>query len=182
MGYWQKRIVCDPVHTQANFTAKHREISIVRGVFTESFGEIELNSDTEEGLTFDNMVDCYFGIIANSLSTGNSIRDAHIKSSEFLDVDNFSHIMFHGDSFEKINDTEYIAYGNLHMIGRVERVSAKINIVYDENQDIDFFKVTANIKRSDWNMIIFSDFFMVGDEIEIEVTTEVTTHTQYWEN
>src|SRR5882762_9213665 len=71
----------DPVHSEVSFAARHMMVSKVRGRFTSFSGEI---------VTAANFLDSSVAasIDLASVTTSNDQRDGHVRSADFLDVDN----------------------------------------------------------------------------------------------
>src|SRR6476469_10593001 len=72
----------DPVHSTAEFKVKHMMISNVRGHFSRLSGVLTLD---ESEVTKSN-VDA--SIEAASIDTRDDQRDTHLRSADFLDVEN----------------------------------------------------------------------------------------------
>src|ERR1700724_3134808 len=78
----------DPAHTVAEFKVKHMMISNVKGQFAKVTGVLSLD---ESDLT-DSRVEAL--IEAASIETRDAQRDAHLKSADFFDVENFPTLHF----------------------------------------------------------------------------------------
>lgn len=77
----------DPAHSEVLFTVRHLMIAKVRGNFTGLHGSVTLG-------TGDVPTAVVAVIDANSVSTREETRDAHLRSDDFLDVANFPEIRF----------------------------------------------------------------------------------------
>src|SRR5947209_17252203 len=71
----------DPMHTQVEFSAKHMGIMTVKGAFTGVSAVIDFNEDDFTASSVEATID------ARTLSTHDDRRDAHLKSADFLDVE-----------------------------------------------------------------------------------------------
>jgi polyisoprenoid-binding protein YceI len=103
-GYVAGTWAIDPVHSDISIVARHFMVSKVRGHFREFTGSIvtgesPLNSTATATIK------------AASVDTNNDQRDGHIRSADFLDVENFPEITFtstgvrqHGDDFKLDGD------------------------------------------------------------------------------
>jgi polyisoprenoid-binding protein YceI len=82
-GKWQ----IDAAHSEVAFVVRHMVVAKVRGRFTQFQGEIVSAADPSES-TVSVTID------AASIDTSNEQRDGHVKSADFLDVENFPEITF----------------------------------------------------------------------------------------
>jgi polyisoprenoid-binding protein YceI len=83
-GTW----VIDAAHTNIGFTARHLMVSKVRGKFDAFEGGFTID-DANVGASSANLT-----IQAASIDTNSADRDGHLKSAEFLDVENFPTLTF----------------------------------------------------------------------------------------
>jgi polyisoprenoid-binding protein YceI len=94
----------DPVHSTVGFVARHLVASKVRGRFTDFTGTITIGA-TPETSSVQAVVQ------AASITTDNEMRDGHLKSADFLDLENSPTLTFKstkvsakGDDFELVGD------------------------------------------------------------------------------
>src|SRR6187401_348416 len=73
----------DPAHTDVLFSAKHMMVTTVRGKFHEVTGSITVDEDDPTSATGS------FTINVASLNTGVEPRDAHLRSADFFDADQY---------------------------------------------------------------------------------------------
>ncbi len=103
--------VFEPGHTSAEFRARHMMVSWVRGHFKNVHGTLEFNSgDPARSST-------HLTINASDIWTGDPERDTHLRSADFLDVENHPHITFKSTGVDLIGDNEYKVSGNLTIRG-----------------------------------------------------------------
>src|ERR1700733_3777256 len=82
-GTWE----IDPVHSEVSFVVRHMVVSKVRGRFDRFGGTIITDEDlarSSVNVTID----------ASSVNTNEPTRDNHVRSADFLDVENFPNITF----------------------------------------------------------------------------------------
>ena len=77
----------DPSHTSVGFVARHLMVTKVRGRFAEVSGSFTV-AETPEESTVEAVVQ------AASIDTRSEDRDAHLRSADFLDVDQFPTLEF----------------------------------------------------------------------------------------
>ncbi len=99
-GTWQ----IDPVHTEVSFVIRHMMVSKVRGRFDTFEGSI-VTAEDPTASTATASIDL------TSINTGNQMRDDHIRSADFFDVENHPTMTFTstalrpaGDAFELDGD------------------------------------------------------------------------------
>ncbi|HEY3369906.1 MAG TPA: YceI family protein [Prolixibacteraceae bacterium] len=141
----------DPVHSEIGFKVKHLMITNVRGTFKEF--DASIYTTGEDFMTSE--ID--FWMNPASVDTGDADRDAHLKSADFFDVENYKQIHFLGNTYEKVdNDGSYELYGEL----TIKDVTRQIKL------DVEFggvmkdpwgnhkagFTINGKIKRKDWGL------------------------------
>jgi polyisoprenoid-binding protein YceI len=82
-GTWE----IDSVHSEVSFVVRHMVVSKVRGRFDRFSGTIV----TDEDLARSSVT---VTIDASSINTNEPNRDNHVRSADFLDVENFPNITF----------------------------------------------------------------------------------------
>jgi polyisoprenoid-binding protein YceI len=82
-GLWS----IDPAHSIIRATARHIALSGVEGRFTDFTGNIRIVEPIEQS-------EVQVTIEAASIATGNTERDAHLRSGDFLDVERFPFLIF----------------------------------------------------------------------------------------
>src|SRR5207237_2827580 len=81
----------EPGHTAAEFSARHMMVSYVRGHFKDVHGSLNFDPKSPAGSSVEVVID------ARKIWTGEPTRDAHLRSADFLDVENFPEISFYGN-------------------------------------------------------------------------------------
>ncbi len=84
----------DSSHSMVEFVARHLMVTKVRGRFGDFAGEIVVGGTPEESAV--NVT-----IQAASIDSGESKRDGHLRSPDFLDVENFPTLEFHSTKVEQ---------------------------------------------------------------------------------
>ncbi len=99
-GLW----TIDPAHSVVGFAAQHL-MGKVRGTFSAVNGQIV--TDLEPSLC-----SAIASIEVASLNTGNEMRDDHLRSADFFDVERFPMMSFTTTSVRRAND-EWLLVGDL---------------------------------------------------------------------
>ena len=157
----------DPFHSTVGFKVKHMMISTVTGKFNNFNGTYDLEKGVFKSLSGN--------IKADSIDTGITKRDDHLRSADFFDVANFGDITFVMTSATKSKMT-----GNLTIRGVTKKVTMNIEmggVVEDPwgNQRSGFV-LSGKINRKDfglnWNKAIEAGGVVVGDEVQLVVEIE----------
>lgn len=165
----------DKTHTDVGFKVSHLTVSKVRGNFTTFDGTVRYNPENlaDSGVEFT--------IDASSIDTGNEDRDKHLRSADFLDVENHPNLTFKSTKVEK-SDDGMVVTGDLTMRGVTREVSfpfEKIGPITDPfgMQRIGV-EASLTVDRRDWGLewsrAMETGGLIVGHEVEIELHTEAT--------
>jgi len=164
--------VLDPTHSELGFKIKHLMITNVKGEFRNFFVEVD-NEDfikSKIKVTID----------ATSISTNDSKRDGHLRSADFLDVENHKDILFEGTSFVQLNDEKYLLKGMLTIKGISNEISLDVEfggINKDPwgNEKVGF-SISGKIKRKDWglnwNAALETGGVLLSDEVRISAEVQ----------
>ena len=164
----------DPTHSTIGFVARHAMVAKVRGGFSDFTGTLTLDgadpAKSSASLT----------IVASSFSTNNPERDAHVKSADFLDVEQFPTLTFVSKAVTQKGDDEFIVTGDLTIHGVTKPVDVKFEL-QGTSQDPwggtrIGFEGKAEISRKEfglvWNVALETGGVLVGDTIKLELDVE----------
>jgi polyisoprenoid-binding protein YceI len=112
--------IFEPGHTAAEFRARHMMVTWVRGLFKDIHGRLELDWDNCLDATFEGEID------ATAVWTGEPARDAHLRSEDFLDVENHPKITFAGRFKERTGSTTFKADVDLTIRGVTRTVELDV--------------------------------------------------------
>jgi polyisoprenoid-binding protein YceI len=164
----------DPSHSEISFKVKHLMISNVKGVFAGF--TIDVTTTGDDFSTSD----ISLSIDPATISTGNADRDAHLKSADFLDADNFKAIAFKSEKMEKAGDDEFKLTGDLTIKGISRKVILDVEfggLMTDPwgNQKVGF-SLNGKINRKDWglnwNAALEAGGVLVGEEVKISAEVQ----------
>jgi len=174
------RWTIDPAHSSVEFAVKHMMFSTVRGRFTGVDGTIVLDPDAPERSSVEVEID------AASIDTGVEDRDGHLKSEDFLGVEEHPTITFRSGgvegSFQEPGDTFRVT-GDLTIRGETREVT--LDATYQGEgtdpwgaQRIGFGAETE-IDRRDfgltWNQALEAGGVLVGHTVMISLEIQATT-------
>ncbi|WP_029282064.1 YceI family protein [Pedobacter sp. R20-19] len=158
----------DPTHSELQFKVKHLMITTITGNLKSFTAELDA-----EGDEFENSKISFEGDI-NSLDTGNTDRDHHLKSADFFNAEQFSTMEFQSSSVTK-EGTDYLINGNLTIKGETKpiKLTAEFGgIATDPWENIKAgFTLSGKINRTDfgltWNTAIEGGGVMVSEEVRL---------------
>ena len=164
----------DPMHTAAEFSARHMMIANVRGVIKNVTGTLELDKDNPANSSVDVTLD------ASTIFTDLEDRDNHLRSADFLDVGNHPTITFRSTSVELTGDETAKVTGDLTIRGTTLPVTLDVEFLGEEQSLYGDTRIgfvgTTKINREDWgltwNMTLESGGWLVGKEITISVDVQ----------
>ena len=105
----------DPAHTRIGFTARHAMVTKVRGSFGEFSGTAHVAADGVGSVTS-------LTIATASFTTNQEQRDGHVKSGDFLDVENFPEITFRSTAV-RADGADYAITGDLTIKGVTQSIT-----------------------------------------------------------
>ena len=158
----------DPSHSSIGFVARHAMITKVRGFFEDFEGSFTIDEANIGASTAS------FTAQVASINTKNADRDAHLKSADFFDADQFPTVTFTATSAAKKGD-DYVVTGDLAMHG----VSKSVEVVFEfTGTSLDPFGNTrvgfegsAEVNRKDfgltWNAALETGGVLVSENIKI---------------
>jgi polyisoprenoid-binding protein YceI len=167
----------DSSHSEISFRIKHLMITNVKGVFKD----FKANISFEDGNFMTS--DINFSMNPASIDTNDEKRDAHLKGSEFFDVDKYKQITFKGSKYKKTdNDNNYELYGDLTIKGITKQV--KLDVEFGGIKKDPWGKekagyiISGKIHRKDWgltwNTHLAEGGFLLSDEVKISCEVELT--------
>ena len=141
--------VLDPGHSQLGFVARHAMVTKVRGTFNEVSGTATVDGANPSASSLTVTVQ------AASVGTRNEARDAHLRSADFFDAEQYPEITFAGTGFEVAGD-EVTVTGDLTIKGVTHQVAIPFEFLGAAtdpfgNQRIGF-EGSVVVNRKDWNL------------------------------
>lgn len=159
----------DPTHSEVAFKVRHMMISNVTGYFHD----FEATAKTD-GENFNNAV-IEFSANTASINTKNKDRDAHLKSDDFFNSEEFPELKFTSKSF----DGEQLI-GDL----TIRDVTKEITLDVDFNgiavdpygQTKAGFEVRGEVNRKDfnltWNAVTEEGSIVVSDKVKLAIDVQ----------
>ncbi len=163
----------DASHSTVGFVAKHLVVAKVRGEFTDFDGVVHIAEDPAASSVV-------VAIRTASIHTRDEQRDGHLRSADFLDVENHPEISFRSTSVAEAGSGRWEVRGDLTVVGTTQSVVLDLELnglatdpwggsraVYSASTKIDreAFGLT-------WNQALETGGVLVGKQVAIELEIE----------
>lgn len=160
----------DPSHSRIGFVARHAMVTKVRGSFNEFTGSASVDGADPERSSVELVIK------TESIDTRNADRDAHLRSNDFLKMDEYPEITFRSTGVKQTGDAAFDVTGDLTIRGVTRSVTVPFTF---EGQATDPFgnqriglEGGTTINRQDfgvtWNAPLETGGFLVSDKIVLE--------------
>jgi polyisoprenoid-binding protein YceI len=164
----------DIAHSSIEFKVKHMAISRTRGSFTDFTGFFEFEPDKPETWRAEATIQ------AASIDTDNVDRDNHLRSEDFLFVEEHPTITFRSTGIEMEDDYHGKMSGELTIRGVAKPVELALEVrgmVADPwGKTRAGFAASGAINRKDygltWHKVLETGGLVVGDKVEILIEIE----------
>jgi len=174
-GEWE----IDAAHSNVTFTARYMMLTKVRGRFGDHAGTIHIGEGPEDSWA-------QVTIKSASIDTNNSMRDDHLKSPDFLDVESFPELTFRSTGVERTGPTTFRLTGQL-TIKDVAR-PVVMNAEFEGYTPKDLwgksriaFNASAEIDREEfgitWNQALETGGVLVGKTVGIDLEVQAVRPT-----
>lgn len=174
-GVW----TIDPAHSAINVTARHLGLASVRGRFTVFSGTIQVARPVERS-TVSAVIE------ASSIDTGNQMRDDHLRSADFLGVDQHPKIEYRGTSVVPLGGEKWRLDGELMLNGITRPVALDLGFL-GVGEDpwggtrMAFHAVT-DLRRDDfaitYNQVVRAGIAAIGTTLRVEIDVEAVRGDQ----
>lgn len=165
----------DPAHSEIQLSVRHMMISKVRGRFESFGGEVNFNEENPAASSVEVTID------AASISTRDAGRDGHLKSADFLNVEEFPVLRFKSNRVEVVGEKKGRIYGEL-TIRDVSR-EVVLDAEYTGQAKSPWgttsagFSATTSFDRKDWglgwNQALETGGILVGDKVDVSIELEL---------
>ena len=168
-GTWE----IDAVHSNVSFLVRHLMVSKVRGKFGKFSGTIHVAENPEDS-TVQASID------AASIDTGDPNRDAHVRSADFMDVENHPTITFRASGPVRKRGTDFTLSGDLTIRGITRPVTLDAEylgvVTHPQMGTRMGLSASGEIDKDDFgvtfNAALETGGFILGKTIRLEVDVE----------
>jgi polyisoprenoid-binding protein YceI len=160
----------DPAHTRIGFVARHAMVTKVRGAFNEFEGTAVIDG-ADLGRSSATVT-----IASASIDTRNAQRDAHLRSNDFLAMDEYPQITFAATGVAPTGPNSFDLTGDLTIKGVTNAVT--IPFEFEGAATDPFgnlragFEGSVTINRKDygitWNAALETGGVLVSDKVVLE--------------
>jgi polyisoprenoid-binding protein YceI len=165
----------DRSHSEVRFRVRHL-LSRVGGRFKELTGEISFDPERPETSSVN------VRIAAASIDTGVPDRDAHLRSDDFLAVEQHPVLTFVSDRVVRTGDDAFLVHGTLTIRGVSRRIELPVSYLGSARdpygKDLVAFEASLRLNRKDfgltWNAALETGGFLLGDEVDVALNIEAT--------
>ncbi len=163
----------DPMHSKLTFGVTHLGISEVTGLF-KKFDVIATTSKPD-------FSDAVFVLSADaaSINTEVEMRDNHLKSADFFEVEKYPSLTFKSTGIKQVDKDKFKLTGDLTLHGVTKPVTMDLWYRGTTTNPMSKaptagFQLTGTIKRSDFNFGSKFPAPMLSDEVSIKADGEFT--------
>lgn len=169
-GTW----VIDPAHTVMGFTVRHAMVAKVRGRFNEFSGSFTLDGDNPSESRAE------ITIQTASFDTQNTDRDTHVRSADFLDVENYPTMTFTSTEVDVTGLNTFTVTGDLTIRGTTKSVPVTFELLGTSKDPWGGtrigFEGQGEINRKDydltWNVALETGGVLVAENVKLTLDVE----------
>jgi len=164
----------DTAHSTIEFAVKHMMFTTVKGRFTDVSGTIEFDEDDPAGGRADIVIG------AASVDSRDAQRDAHLRSADFFDVEQYPTLAFRSTTIEG-NAQQFKLSGDLTIHGITRPIT--LDVAFQGSGKDPWggeragYTATGTLNRKDfgltWNAALETGGFLVGDEVKIAIDLQL---------
>ncbi|WP_428936532.1 YceI family protein [Streptomyces sp. ACT015] len=169
-GEWQ----VEPTHSSIAFTARHIGLARIHGRFNLFAGAVRIG-DRMESSAMHVVID------AGSIDTNVRMRDDHLRSADFLDVERFPTLEFYSERFTHRGGNRWAVTGALSLHGVTRTVTLDTEYLGlgngMEGEVRAACRATTELHRDDftvsWQTMLARGIAVVGPSISIELDVQI---------
>lgn len=164
----------DPAHSRFGFLARHAMVTKVRGHFADFSGTVVADGSDPTASRIE------LSINVASVDTASEQRDAHLRTNDFFDAENYPEITFVSTSIEQRGPTTFAVTGDLTIRGVTRPVTLDVEFTGAAKDpwggERIGFEATTVINRKDFgvnfNATLEAGGVLVSEKVTIEIDIE----------
>lgn len=166
--------VIEPTHSSIAFTARHIGLARIHGRFNSFAGAVRIG-DSVEASAMHVVID------AASIDTNVRMRDDHLRSADFLDVERFPTLEFYSDRFVHKGGNRWAITGALSLHGVTRTVTLDTQYLGlgngMEGEVRAACRATTELHRDDftvsWQTMLARGIAVVGPSIKVDLDVQL---------
>jgi polyisoprenoid-binding protein YceI len=163
--------VIDGAHSRIGFSARHAMVTKVRGDFSQFEGTAQLNGDDPAGSNVN------VTIQSASFDSGVQMRDDHVKSGDFLDVETYPTLSFASTDVHVTGPDSFDVTGNLTIKDQTHPITIPFSYVGSAKDPFgnvrSGFEGETTINRKDygivWNAALETGGVLVSEKVTLDI-------------
>jgi polyisoprenoid-binding protein YceI len=160
----------DPNHSVLEFAVKHMMFTTAKGRFEDFAGTIKFDPDNVASSSVE------VTIQTASIATNTADRDAHLRSADFFDAEQYPTATFRSTSVEGDGE-DFVIHGELTIKGITRPVTLKTEYqgtgINPWGVEVAGFEARGKFNRKDfglnWNQALESGGVLVSDEVKLSL-------------
>jgi len=163
--------VIDAVHSRIGFSARHAMVTKVRGGFSQFEGTAQLNGENPDGSNVN------ISIQSASFDSGVQMRDDHVKSGDFLDVEAYPTLSFSSTDVKVTGPDTFDVTGDLTIKNQTHPITIPFSYVGTAKDPFgnvrSGFEGETTINRKDygivWNAALETGGVLVSEKVTLDI-------------
>ncbi|NGX46078.1 MAG: Protein YceI [Chlamydiae bacterium] len=180
--------ILEPGHSAVTFRARHMMVTWVVGHIGDVHGKLTFDPESGSELSIAMEFD------VRKLWTGESARDTHLLSKDFLDVEKYPTASFKSLKSERLGASDYKLQGELQLNGVTKTIETKVKYLgkwktpywvddktMKEVMRLGFHgstKINRHDFKVDWNGEMEKGGVVVSPEIKISIEVEALSQVE----
>jgi polyisoprenoid-binding protein YceI len=175
-GTW----AADTVHSDVSFKVRHMAVGKAKGTFELESATLVVGENGIADASVTAVID------ATSVSTKQEQRDAHVKSPDFLDIENHPTLTFVSTGVKDIDGEEFVLVGDLTIRTTTQQVELAVEYL---GETVDAyghtragFSASTSISRKSYGVSFEAAFgagnAVVADKVEIDLELEFVRNAE----
>ncbi|MET9912701.1 YceI family protein [Streptomyces sp. NPDC006476] len=163
----------DPAHSSVSAVAQHLGLTSVHGRFKEFGGRIEV-AENPLASSVEAVIE------GASIDTGNGMRDGHLRSADFLDVDLHPKITYRSTGITPAGEARWTVHGELSLRGVARSVDLDLSYLGTGPDPWGgvraSFRATTELRREDfamnYNQVVQAGVAAIGATLRVELDVQ----------
>ncbi len=160
----------DPAHSRIGFVARHAMVTKVRGAFNDFEGTATLDGAQPANSRVQVTIN------ATSIDTRNAQRDEHLRSNDFLAMQDYPQITFASTGVRPVDETTFEVTGDLTVKGVTNSITIPFSFEGAAKDPFGNLRVgfegSVTINRKDygisWNAALETGGVLVSEKVTLE--------------